>query len=91
MGDVIDDGSLDTRDEIAEIAPEPAPAEPRDGVPEVITTYAALQSYANALAAGTGPLAVDAERASGYRYSQRAYLIQLHRTGAGNAPIDPIA
>jgi len=73
------------------IEPEPDPAEPRDGVPEVITTAAALQSYADALARGTGPLAVDAERASGYRYSQRAYLIQLRREGAGSALIDPIA
>jgi ribonuclease D len=71
--------------------PEPAPSEPRDGVPEVITTAAALSAYADALARGTGPLAVDAERASGYRYSQRAYLIQLRREGAGSALIDPIA
>lgn len=70
---------------------EPAPAEPRDGVPEVITTSDALRAYARSLAAGTGPLAVDAERASGYRYSQRAYLIQLRREGAGSALIDPIA
>jgi ribonuclease D len=34
---------------------------------------------------------VDAERASGYRYSQRAYLVQLRRAGAGTALIDPIA
>ena len=34
-----------------------------------------------ALAAGTGPVAIDAERASGYRYSSRAYLIQLRREG----------
>ena len=40
---------------------------------------------------GTGPVAVDAERASGYRYSQRAYLVQLRRGGAGTALIDPIA
>src|SRR5690606_33990096 len=41
-------------------------------------------------AAGTGPVAVDAERASGYRYSQRAYLVQLRRDGAGTALIDPL-
>ena len=41
-------------------------------------------------AAGTGPVAVDAERASGYRYSQRAYLVQLRRAGAGTALIDPM-
>jgi ribonuclease D len=43
------------------------------------------------MARGSGPVAVDAERASGYRYGQRAYLIQLRRAGAGTALIDPIA
>ena len=42
------------------------------------------------LAAGDGPIAVDAERASGFRYSQRAYLVQLRRAGAGTALVDPI-
>jgi ribonuclease D len=69
---------------------EVAPLEPRDGVPEVITTREALEEYASRLAAGVGPLALDAERASGYRYSQRAYLVQLRREGAGTALIDPI-
>ena len=36
-------------------------------------------------------MALDAERASGYRYSQRAYLVQIRRVGAGTALIDPIA
>jgi ribonuclease D len=36
-------------------------------------------------------VAIDAERASGYRYSQRAYLVQLRRAGVGTALIDPIA
>ena len=43
------------------------------------------------MAAGTGPIAIDAERASGYRYSPRAYLIQLRREGSGTALVDPIA
>jgi len=43
------------------------------------------------LAGGEGPLAVDAERASGFRFSQRAYLVQLYRHGASNYLIDPIA
>jgi ribonuclease D len=70
--------------------PVPSPYEPRDGVPEVITDAGRLATYADLLAHGTGPLALDAERASGYRYSQRAYLIQLRREGAGTALIDPI-
>lgn len=51
---------------------------------------AALVEVAQKLAAGTGPVAVDAERASGFRYSQRAYLVQLRRAGTGTALIDPI-
>ena len=42
-----------------------------------------------ALAAGHGPVAVDVERASGFRYSQRAYLIQVFRRGAGVFLFDP--
>ena len=63
---------------------------PRDGVPRVVETAAALAEVVARFAAGTGPVAVDAERASGYRYSQRAYLVQLRRAGAGSALIDPI-
>ncbi|GAA2670362.1 3'-5' exonuclease [Actinoplanes palleronii] len=42
------------------------------------------------MSTGTGPVAVDAERASGYRYTQRAYLVQLRRAGAGTVLIDPL-
>jgi ribonuclease D len=63
---------------------------PVDGVPEPITTPAQLRALVERIAAGTGPLAVDAERASGYRYSQRAYLVQIRREGSGTALIDPI-
>jgi ribonuclease D len=37
-----------------------------------------------------GPLALDAERASGFRYSSRAYLVQVHRRGSANYLIDPL-
>ena len=43
------------------------------------------------LGAGSGAIAVDAERAHGFRYTQRAYLIQVRRSGAGTHLIDPIA
>ncbi|MER7189718.1 ribonuclease D [Streptomyces flaveolus] len=65
--------------------------EPREGVPPVIADAAALAEVTAAFAAGSGPVAVDAERASGYRYGQRAYLVQLRRQGAGTALIDPVA
>lgn len=57
----------------------------------VIETRAAYLAAVDALAAGTGPIAIDAERASGYRYSQRAYLIQVFRQGAGTFLFDPPA
>lgn len=44
-----------------------------------------------AIAAGTGPVAVDVERASGFRYSQRAYLVQVFRRDAGVFLFDPPA
>ncbi|WP_067541078.1 ribonuclease D [Nocardia crassostreae] len=63
---------------------------PVEGVPPVLDTAAEIAEAARSLAAGTGPLAVDAERASGFRYSNRAYLIQLRRAGSGTFLIDPI-
>ncbi|MFF5984302.1 HRDC domain-containing protein [Streptomyces olindensis] len=65
--------------------------EPREGIPPVIADEDALARTIAAFAAGSGPVAVDAERASGYRYGQRAYLVQLRREGAGTALIDPVA
>ena len=64
--------------------------EPREGVPEPVADPARLQLTVEALRAGNGPVAVDAERASGYRYGQKAYLVQLRRAGAGTALIDPV-
>ena len=50
---------------------------------DVIGDAAGLSAAADALHAGAGPVAVDVERASGFRYSQRAYLIQVFRRDAG--------
>jgi ribonuclease D len=55
----------------------------------VLADAAGLAAAARALAAGEGPVAVDVERASGFRYSQRAYLIQVFRRGAGVFLFDP--
>jgi ribonuclease D len=63
----------------------------RDGLPDITDTPEALEAVVAAVAAGTGPVGLDAERASGYRYSARAYLVQLRREGSGTALIDPIA
>ncbi len=73
---------------------EPAPV-PRlqlaNPLPPVTDTDDALADIVAAVAAGTGPVALDAERASGYRYSQRAYLVQLRREGVGTVLVDPVA
>ena len=69
----------------------PPAVELQAGVPPLTTTTEGLTEAINALAAGTGPVAVDAERASGFRYGQRAYLVQFHRRGSGTWLIDPVA
>jgi ribonuclease D len=62
----------------------------RERLPAVVDTPAGLDEVSARIAAGTGPVAIDAERASGYRYSSRAYLIQLRREGSGTFLVDPI-
>lgn len=75
----------------AEPTPPPLPLLELSGpVPEPIADSHALSLAVAALAAGTGPVAIDAERASGYRYGQRCYLVQLRREGAGSFLIDPL-
>ena len=82
-----DGGSGEQVDEI----PETPLLELRDGLPLVADTDSALETVVAAIRRGSGPIAIDAERASGYRYSARAYLIQLRREGSGSALVDPIA
>ncbi len=65
--------------------------EPRDGLPPLVVTPEALAEAAGRLGAGTGPVAVDAERASGFRYGHRAFLVQIRRQDAGTVLIDPVA
>ncbi|WP_326833824.1 ribonuclease D [Amycolatopsis rhabdoformis] len=65
--------------------------EPAEGTPPVVVDAAELAEACARLAAGTGAVAVDTERASGYRYWPKAYLVQLRREGSGTVLIDPIA
>jgi ribonuclease D len=79
--------------------PAPPPAEsqavpllePRDGLPPLIVADDELAVATRRLAEGHGPVAVDAERASGFRYGHRAFLVQLRRRGTGTVLIDPVA
>jgi ribonuclease D len=71
-------------------APLPLLAAPRAEV-FLVETAEELEEAVQTLAAGSGPFAVDAERASGFKYSQRAYLIQVYRAGSPIYLIDPAA
>ncbi len=90
MTDRSDDPATVTPEELTEETPELPLLTLRDGLPPVSDTDESLRRAATAIAEGTGPVAIDAERASGYRYSNRAYLIQVRREGSGSWLIDPI-
>jgi ribonuclease D len=76
-----------TEDAVITATPLLAPAA---GTPAVIETEESFRTALAELAQGSGPFAVDAERASGYKYSARAYLIQIKRNSGGLHLIDPI-
>ena len=90
MTESSDDPGTVVPEEPADELPELPLLTLRDGLPPVSDTDASLREAARAIASGTGPVAVDAERASGYRYSNRAYLIQVRREGSGSWLVDPI-
>lgn len=64
---------------------------PAEGVPPVSIYVSDIARAAELLAGGHGAFAIDAERASGFRYSNRAYLVQIRRAGAGTVLIDPVS
>ncbi|BBZ28080.1 ribonuclease D [Mycolicibacterium madagascariense] len=91
MTDGVEAEAAGATSEHDEREPEPTPLlAPADGVPEVAVTADQILAAAEFLVAGEGPFAIDAERASGFRYSNRAYLIQIRRAGAGTVLIDPV-
>jgi len=78
-----DDGVIDREDRAPLL-------EPREPIPAVVSDAAGLAKAISDLVSGSGPVAVDAERASGYRYGQRAYLVQFRREGSGTVLVDPV-
>ena len=77
---------------MTDLTREPRPQnEPRGGVPPVIDTLDGYRRACEALARADGPLAADAERASGFRYGHDDWLIQFKREGAGIVLLDPMA
>jgi ribonuclease D len=90
---VTDDNLTEDGESASDVETTAAPAEPtpRTLALTVIDTREAYLDAVEKIAAGYGPIAVDAERASGFKFSQRAYLIQLYRRGAGSFLFDPPA
>lgn len=66
-------------------------AAPRDGIPHVIDTPEALKEAAVCLQRGVTPVALDVERAQGFRYGNDPYLVQIRREGIGTFLIDTAA
>ena len=58
-------------------------AQPRGGIPAVIDTREGLEKAARALAQGSTPIALDVERAQGFRYGSDPYLVQIRREDVG--------
>lgn len=81
---------METQPETAE-QPVSLPPATLARTPHLVDTDAELAAAIDELSQGSGPFGVDAERASGFRYSSRAYLIQVSRRGGGTHLIDPIA
>ena len=64
---------------------------PKAGLPKLIENESEFERALEEIASGFGPIALDAERASGFKYSARAYLIQINRREGGLHLIDPIS
>lgn len=68
----------------------PIRTKPLVDVTPVINDVVSLTTAIAMLENGSGDVAIDAERASGFKYHQRAYLLQIYRKTAPVVLIDPI-
>lgn len=76
----------ETNDEVTELPLLAVPRFPS----HYISNQTELEAAYNALKNSDGPIAIDAERASGFKYSQRAYLVQLRASESEIFLLDPI-
>ncbi|MFN3600359.1 MAG: HRDC domain-containing protein [Dietzia sp.] len=67
----------------------PPGAPPPPAEYEFVDDAPGIESVASALESSAGPVAVDVERASGIRYSERAFLLQLRPASGPALLIDP--
>lgn len=77
---------------MTELEPEALPllAKPQSKV-RLVGDPMSLEQAVSELAKSKGPIAIDAERASGFRYSQRAYLLQIKPDNGEIYLVDPVA
>lgn len=61
---------------------------PRGGVPGLVDTVQGLARAAEALRGGSTPIALDVERAQGFRYGADPYLVQIRREDVGTFLVD---
>ncbi|WP_026461029.1 HRDC domain-containing protein [Schaalia suimastitidis] len=66
-------------------------ASPRGGTPSIIDTTEGLSEAAAQLRSASQPVAVDVERAQGFKYGADPYLIQIRREDVGTFLIDTAA
>ncbi|MEN9693231.1 MAG: hypothetical protein RLZZ330_875, partial [Actinomycetota bacterium] len=77
-------------EEVEQVVPNLEPLlSPADGLTPLIDNQNSFDEAVEQIISGHGPVALDAERASSYRYTAKAYLIQIRRNGAGTFLIDP--
>lgn len=63
---------------------------PPDGISQIVTSKEQLQTVCAQLSSGTSPVAIDTERANGFKYGNSAYLIQIKSPETGIVLLDPI-
>ncbi|QWW20443.1 ribonuclease D [Schaalia sp. 19OD2882] len=61
---------------------------PRDGIPHVVDSPEDLAEAAHVLARASAPVALDVERAQGFRYGSDPYLVQIRREDVGTVLVD---
>ncbi|MCT1867667.1 HRDC domain-containing protein [Dermabacter sp. p3-SID358] len=75
---------------VPEAEPAPLIEKPAGGTPDLVTNIQGILDWC-ARVESHEDLAIDVERASSYRYSAKAYLVQIKTQSAGILLLDPLA
>ncbi|MDU1465250.1 MAG: ribonuclease D, partial [Dermabacter sp.] len=80
----------DSHDQLPDPECAPLIKKPAGGTPPLVTTVQGILEWCARVKADED-LAIDVERASSYRYSAKAYLVQIKTEAAGILLLDPLA